>query len=332
MIGRRQLASQVLSRTGLATILRKSAGHRGFIVLNYHRIGDHTRAVGDVGVYSATVEAFERQLRMLKQDCDVITPDDIRDLPSRGRGNYAMVTFDDGYRDNYEYALPALKSAGLPAVFFIATGFIDRPHMSWWDEISWMVRNSKAQQIGPSPTLPITVSLSGYRQPAIETVLSLYKKLPPDVTGQFLNDLGEACGTGRAPVELAEKEWMTWDMVREMHKAGMLIGGHTVNHPVLANLSRFEQEHEIEGCANALQQQLGEPMRLFSYPRGKRDAFNEDTRGCLYERQVQYAFSYYGGMNRADDIDPYDVRRVAVDFDTSFEAFEAMVTMPRLFA
>lgn len=332
MMGKKQFASQVLSRSGLATILRKSTGYHGFVVLNYHRIGDVEKASGDAGVYSGTVEMFERQLRLLKRDCDVITPDDVGDLSTRSRGNHVMITFDDGYRDNHDNALPVLKAVGLKAVFFIATGLMDHPHMSWWDEIAWMVRRSKAEGIGPSSTLPLSLPLTGGREDAIEALLAIYKKLPPNATGPFLDDIASATGTGRAPREIGAKEWMTWDMVRNMRKAGMFIGGHTVNHPVLSTLSRFEQEREIVGCASAIEQQLGEPMSLFSYPRGKLGAFNEDTRAALYEARVQYAFSYYGGMNRPESLDPYDIRRAPVDANTPFEIFEAMVTCPQFFA
>ncbi len=333
MISKTVLASRVLHHSGLGVLLRKTGGHRGFVVLNYHRIGNPDDCQLDRGVFSATAEVFEQQLRFLRDNCDVITPDDIEDLPGRGRGNYAIITFDDGYRDNYELALPLLKSAGLKAVFFISTGFIGGTRLSWWDEIAWMVRNSRKRFIGPTSTLPTVVSIDPDRpESAIDTLLMIYKRLPSEITSLYLEDVARETGAGRAPAELACETWMTWDMVRELRDAGMIIGGHTVNHPILATMSRANQAAEIHGCACDIEKYLGQKMELFSYPRGKPDSFNKDTFECLRDVGVKYAFSYYGGMNRIDSLEQYDVRRVAVDSDTQLEHFEAMLTLPRIFA
>jgi peptidoglycan/xylan/chitin deacetylase (PgdA/CDA1 family) len=332
MMSKTVMASRVLCRSGLSSLIRRTGGHRGFVVLNYHRIGNGSVSEFDRGVYSARAATFENQLKFIRKECELITPDDIKDLPRRSRDTYVMITFDDGYRDNYELAFPILKSYNQKALFFIATGFVDRPKVAWWDDIAWMVRTSGAKKVGPTSMLPMCINFDRpQRQTAIESLLSVYKKLPPDATEAYLDEIASETDTGRCPKEMARDMWLTWDMVVKMRREGMLIGGHTVHHPVLSTLSRFEQELEIMGCARAIEQHLGEPMRYFSYPRGKPDAFNQDTRACLYEAQVQYAFSYYGGVNRPDWMDSYDIRRVAVDADTPIEHFEAMITLPRLF-
>lgn len=333
MMSKTALASQMLHRSGLGTLLRKAGGHRGFIALNYHRIGRPDLSELDHGVFSATPESFQKQLDFLRNNCDVIGPEDIAELPRRGRGNFAMITFDDGYRDNYETAFPLLKAAGLPAVFFITTGFMDAMRLSWWDEIAWMVRHCQKSAIGPTAMLPTAITLDRSNlEDAIGQVLAIYKKLKSGATAAFMASLTQETGSGRAPTALSDKTWMTWDMIREMRDGGMAIGGHTVHHPILSSMARCEQDLEISGCAGAIEQHLGQPMKLFSYPRGKSDAFNEDTRACLRDARVQYAFTYYGGMNRTESLDNYDVRRVSVESDTQIEHFEAIVTLPKLFA
>ena len=328
-----ELASQMLQRSGIGSLLRKTSGHRGFIAFNYHRIGWPDPSELDHGVFSATPDNFQRQLNFLRNNCDVIGPEDIADLPRRGRGNYAMITFDDGYRDNYETAFPLLKAAGLKATFFVTTGFMEGTHLSWWDEIAWMVRHCQKTAIGPMAMLPRAIAVDhSNSQDAIDRLLAIYKKMESEATAAFMNELAEKTGSGRAPEALAHQTWMTWDMIREMRDSGMAIGGHTVTHPILSRMPRVKQNLEIAGCAAAIEQQLGQPMKLFSYPRGKPDAFNDDTRACLVDAGVQYAFTYYGGMNRDESMDNFDVRRVPVESDTVFENFEAMVTLPGIFA
>ena len=334
---KKTFASCLVSRSGLGRLIRRASGQHGFIVLNYHRVGNLEGQLHDRGLWSASADGFEKQLRFLKTECDVVEPQDIADLPSRGRGHYAMITFDDGYRDNYEVAFPLLSSAGLKAVFFLATGFLDAPRLPWWDEIAWMVHSSKRSGVAPTPELPLRLCFDGDRQQAIGQLLWLYKKLPSDAAEVLMDDLAQATGSGRAPVSLAKATWMTWDMIRQMRQAGMTIGGHTVNHPILANLPRFEQEREITGCAKRIEEELHEPMRCFSYPRGKPDAFTDETRACLYEARVEWAFSYYGGRNhlghnRVDLLDHFDIKRLAVEADMPIERFEAMVTLPQVFA
>jgi peptidoglycan/xylan/chitin deacetylase (PgdA/CDA1 family) len=120
-------------------------------------------------------------------------------------------------------------------------------------------------------------------------------------------------------------------MIREMRKTGMAIGGHTVNHSILAQMSREQQCLEIERCGQRFAEELNEPMRYFSYPVGGLRAFNDDTRSCLRESGVQFAFSYYGGYRRFQDWDDYDIRRIAVESDTSSDLFRAMTTVPQVF-
>ncbi len=62
-----------------------------------------------------------------------------------------MVTFDDGYRDNYDLAFPVLKRHGVPGVFFITTGFLDQRRVAWWDDISWMVKTSSRTATNRAP-------------------------------------------------------------------------------------------------------------------------------------------------------------------------------------
>jgi peptidoglycan/xylan/chitin deacetylase (PgdA/CDA1 family) len=156
--------------------------------------------------------------------------------------------------------------------------------------------------------------------------------LPSDEAAAFLDFLAHATSSGRCDGTVAAGTWMTWDMLREMQAGGMTIGGHTVNHPILARCDRDRQRAEIVDCGRRLMEELGQPLRWFSYPRGKPDAFNADTRACLAEAGVQLAFTYYGGFRRFDDWDPLDVRRVAIELDQTFDHFRAVLTVPQMFA
>lgn len=303
----------------------------GVVGLNYHRIGDGRKSVFDRGLFSATEDDFERQVRFLKANFDVIAPRDLGYVVRVKRGRHVIVTFDDGYADNYTAALPILKAHGAQASFFVATGFIDEPRLPWWDEIAWMVRTSARSRVAIPEFLasPIVFDDPG-RERAIRALLRTYKKLPSERTFRFLEAVSEATGTGRAPADLVDVRnlWMTWDMLREMRGAGMTIGGHTVRHQILSRMSREAQAREISECGRRLGEELGVPMRTFAYPVGSRDAFNRDTRECLRQAGVRTAFSYYGGFPKLAQWDDYDVQRIAIEQETSFDEFRATVMFP----
>jgi peptidoglycan/xylan/chitin deacetylase (PgdA/CDA1 family) len=124
---------------------------------------------------------------------------------------------------------------------------------------------------------------------------------------------------------------MTWDDIRELHAAGMHIGGHTVNHRILAQLTADEQEREITGCKRRIEAELGEPMLSLSYPDGGRDSFDGNTRRILAENDVEFGFSYYGGYRRFSDWDPYDIRRRWLSRSVTRDRFALMLTLPQVF-
>jgi peptidoglycan/xylan/chitin deacetylase (PgdA/CDA1 family) len=330
-LSKHELQVLAFAGSGLGMLCRRVQTWRGLLALAYHRIGDGSRSLLDRGMWSATPGAFEAQVRFLKRHFDLIGPADLAQALGNGRGRHVLITFDDGYRDNYEWAFPILRSHGVGAIFFVSTGFLDRPRLAWWDEIAWMVRTSTRSHVAARPWLPAPVALDEPdRERAVRALVNRYKTLPGDATSAYCDCLAEATGSGRATGSHADAVWMTWDMVREMAAAGMGIGGHTVNHPVLAQLPHEQQEEEIAGCRARLEAELGQPMTCFSYPVGNSQAFNADTRTCLEAHGVQFAFSYKGAV-RLHHRDPYDIRRLAVDADASVRRFRAVVTLPQVF-
>lgn len=325
-----QRARDVLYAPGVRTIARRLPLWRGLLVLVYHRIAGAAPAGPEGGVTSATQEALDEQMGFLARHADVVAPSEVPEL-LHARGRHVLVTFDDGYRDNYELAFPVLRRHGVRAAFFLATGFMDRPRVSWWDELGWMAAASREPSLPAGEWLDAPVPLADVPA-AVRALTAAYKALPGERTEAFLDWCGEAAGTGRAEDSIAADLWMSWDMAREMRAGGMAFGGHTSNHPVLARLDRADQEREIAGCRQRLEDELGDPMTLFSYPVGLPGTFDADTRDCLRKNGVELAFSCYGGYVAPGRTDPYDLRRANVGRATDLKTLNAMTVSPRLFA
>jgi peptidoglycan/xylan/chitin deacetylase (PgdA/CDA1 family) len=332
-LSKRSLAAQALNTTGCSRLLQLAPSWRGLLVLNYHRIGQASHSPLDRDLWSATVEDFDRQIATIVRNFDVVGLGDLERVLRARRGRHVMITFDDGYLDNYTEAFPILKRHRATATFFVTTGFLDVPQVPWWDEIAWMVRNSPLSELPTTPWsgMPIPFDAPD-RQRAIARLLALFKRLDGSRTADFLIELSAALQSGRCPAHTAHELWMTWPMLREMCQAGMTVGGHTVTHPVLSNLSPERQDYEVRECRRRLVQELREPIEAFSYPVGGRGSFNEHTRAALERHGFRWAFTYLGGHVSARRIDRFALPRTAVETDIDLPLFQAMLTLPQWFA
>jgi peptidoglycan/xylan/chitin deacetylase (PgdA/CDA1 family) len=300
----------VFDRCGLRALLAGRRRWRGLVVLAHHRVGDARTAIGDPGLYSADEETLDRQLEVLRRDADLIDPvslDAVRDACGRA----VLLTFDDGYADARTAALPILQAHGAAAVFFIASGFVDRPRLPWWDELSWI-----AERAG--------------RPGAAAGWTAHYKQLGSTAAERFLDELARRTGVGRAPVAAGAAQWCSWEDVRALQGAGMTIGAHTHDHPVLAQAPAARQCHELRHGLDRIQAETGRRPRWLAYPVGQPESFTATTRRAAAEAGIELAFSSYGGWNPWSRLDHYDVRRMWAPADPA--RLRARVLTPWLFA
>jgi peptidoglycan/xylan/chitin deacetylase (PgdA/CDA1 family) len=332
-MGKFERTERLLEASGILRLAARASRWRGVLVLAYHRIGERSAATGAPDVFSVTQDELDAQLRLIAERFELIAPSEVPEALHERRGRFAAITFDDGYRDNYTAGLPVLMAHGVRAGFFICTGFIDHRETAWWDEIAALMRTSDRITLPAGQWLPEPVSLaSADRQALAKTLTGRYKALPGDRAARFLQFLREAAPPASADASGTGEEWMTWEMIRDLRDRGMEIGGHTVTHPVLARHPTSVQADEIFGCADRLDRELGEPMRLFAYPVGLRDSFGPKTRRCLSDAGVKLAFSCYGGLPSRRRWDPLDVRRVPIGFRLGRRRFQRMLELPRLYS
>ncbi len=330
---RTERAAALLTGPVLGRLARRAPKWRGVVILNYHRVGRSAGQPWDRTMWNADEQTFDAQLETLAREAEVVRPEDVAELPSDRRpGRRVMVTFDDGYRDNYELAYPLLRRHGLSATFFVTSGFLDLGGVPWWDELAWMVRNARSETLPSGRWSSVPLALGPEEEGTVAAIVEAYKSLDSSQTEEYLEQVAAATGAGRCDAEQAKALWMTWEMVREMRAAGMSVGGHTVTHPILARISPAEQEREIAGCRARLREELDVAMDWFAYPVGSRDAFTERTKEILREHDVRLAFSFYGGYARAGAWDPYDVPRVHVGPRHVPEVLRATLVLPQLFA
>ncbi len=342
VLTRQRRLARVLGRFGGLKICEHLLPWRGLVTLNYHRIGTSQGSLLDWDLWSATEEDFASQIKALKQHFDVIGLEDLpqvfRTLGQRWstKQRFVLITFDDGYRDNYDAAFPILREHNVPGTFFITTGFVGDRQLAWWDEIAWMIRSARADIVeifldGCPTRMQLPIDRPDCED-AIRTALAYAYQLGSQQRTEFLNQIGEATGSGRAPRSLASDLWMNWDMIREMRAAGMSFGAHTVSHPVLSRLRSDEQNDEICESRLRIEAELGEPVTAFSYPVGRVDCFNEDSKRALLANGFDWAFSYHGGFCRSSDVDRFNIPRVGIERDMDQHALRSCTALPYVFA
>lgn len=245
--------------------LASPGGTRGLSIMIYHRV----LAAPDPLFPGETDRAsFSHQLDLLKSSCNVLPLLDAVRLLREGRlpPRAACITFDDGYADNATEALPLLLRHGLHATFFVATGFLDGGRM-WNDTIIELVRKAPAGQPLAAASLGLPVlplDTLEQRRAAISALIGKLKYVPMT---QRLDHV--AALAARAAYPLADDLMMRSEQVVQLRRAGMHIGAHTANHPILAALPAHEAADEIASGKHTLETLLGEKLALFAYPNGK---------------------------------------------------------------
>ena len=217
-------------------------------------------------------------------------------LPSRA----LSITFDDGYADNHDLAMPVLKAHGLPATFFIATGYLNGGRM-WNDTIVEAVRHTAQPELDLSSLKlggvgRVAVQSTQQRREAIAVLLEACKYLTQPARQAAADGIAEC-----AQVVPRKDLMMRSDQVRAMVSAGMQIGAHTVSHPILARLNDHDAAQEISQSKGELQDLLGQPVTLFAFPNGKpgKDYGRRDVecvRKCGFKAAVSTA---YGAATQA---------------------------------
>lgn len=235
-------------------------------ILIYHRVLAETDPlqpdIPDAALFDHQMRLLARQFRPLPL-LDAVRRLREGSLPARA----VCVTFDDGYADNAAIALPLLQAAGVPATFFVATGYLEGGRM-FNDTVFEVIRRLPAGRhtLDEVPGLNASLTIddgAGSRIAAAHALISCIKYLEPADRQAVVERL--AARVRGLPDDLM----MSHGQVRALHQAGMEVGGHTVSHPILTRTPVDMARTEIADGRAQLEAMLDAPVRSFAYPNGK---------------------------------------------------------------
>lgn len=285
--------------------LLSGAGTRGKLsTLIFHRVRPTADPTAPRALHA---HQFDDMLGWVGEVFNVLPPDEAvarlarGDLPARA----LTITFDDGYADNAEVAMPILQRHRMRAAFFVATDFLDGGVM-WNDKITLALLGAPAGPFHLDGFGLATVELgdSASRRKAAGQVIRKLKYLEPAQRAEEVDRLVMLTG-----VTLPRDLMMTSAQVKSLRDGGMIVGGHTCSHPILASLSADAAEREIRYNKARLEAILGEPLSLFAYPNGGpgKDYLGEHAR-IVQRAGYKAAFTTGWGASRRGD-DPFQLAR-----------------------
>ena len=310
MQGKRLLLARVCAGAGITRVLESLLHCDALLVLNYHRVGNAEETPYDSGTFGPTAEQFDWQLGYLKSRFDCIGLEEAVAMitgtaPMR---QSLLLTFDDGYLDNYQVAFPLLRSHGMQATFFLPTSFIGTQRVPWWDTIAYIIKHSRKDSFRITYPQPAEFRIEAKPSATVFQLLSLCFRNATTDYAPLIEQLENACDCPR-PNGSSERCFLNWDEARAMQAAGMSFGSHTHNHEVLSGLPLARQIFELTESRAILERELGRTIDTLAYPVGQPYTFNSDTLAAVERAGYRAAFSFYGGANMRENLNWRDVRR-----------------------
>lgn len=274
------VASAIARTRSLTALAPAARGYRPLVV-GYHRVvEDFDRAAAtDMPTMLVSRAMFERHVEWIGRHFTFVSLDEIGAHLESGEPfsrPVATLTFDDGYRDVYEYAVPTLMRVGAAATVFVVTEQVDRPCWQIHDRMYHLI--ARAYDTWQEPWRGVSSLLADAEIPSavIERLqaacmnpYALTSMLLPALSqaqaARVMDRLDAAVGLERG----AAPRSMTWAMIRDLQRAGFTIGSHTRTHAWLANESPQKSFEEIAGSKRDLEERLGQTIRHFAYPGGQ---------------------------------------------------------------
>ncbi len=268
--------------------------------------------------------SFERQMDYLLAHYNLISLEDLlaavraeAPLPE----NSVMITFDDGYRDNYLHAFPVLKEKKIPAVLFAASGFIDRQYVPWADRYYMVLRASSLETM--QNAMNHAYGKRGGRQAVTnERLFAAFMALVAQDRHELLMELEKKC---RISARAYDGLICSWQELRQMNQNGISVEAHTHSHPRLPMLSRDEIKTQLTFSKQRIETQLQKNVTALAFPEGR---FDEKVLETLPGSGYSVAFSTIKGTNRMDTIreNRYQLKRSGIGMSDSLDVFRLKVS------
>jgi len=269
------------------------------------------------------IESFEKQMRYIRNRYNIITVDDLVDSVKNGNDfdrPSIIISFDDGYRDNYDLAFKILEKNNIPAVIFLTTGLIESLNAPWIESIAYALQNTEKESV-ILPDLfgnsPIDISTNKKKRDLWQMLFEKLHYLEHEQKIALVADTLNRIGANQSYYRVM----LSWGEIQIMSKKRVSFGSHTVTHPNLNKMQIQNAMNEIEESKKTIEKELNQAVSIFAIPNGKTEDFNEVLREYCkkigFEGVVTTNFGYVTSKS-----DPYNLPRVSFPAPISQFSFE----------
>lgn len=293
------------------------------VILTYHRVVSQQELNQECiqsGMY-VTAEVFAAHMQFLKRHFTILSLAELLAMWAKPqwdeRKRYCVVTFDDGWLDNYMYAFPILKASQVPATIFLPTAYIGTDMWFWPERIGWLCQRTSQYRVEEQSRVwsvlrikhPWCLRLGeGVGPVDVDAIIEECKRLAYEEIDAFSKEWAAAL---QIPFPL-DRQVMNWDEVRAMSAAGISFGSHSATHKILTTLTHDDVVQEVTVSRESLQQNAIKTVPVFCYPNGN---WSEEIGRCVqaagYEAAVTTQFGYEGKQPEQR----YGLKRVSIHQD-----------------
>ena len=305
----------------LYSVIRGRNPDNGLMVLMYHRITDDKDYSDPLKVSRA---CFDKQIRFLKSNYTIISADDLEEIIQGSRPmpeNACLITFDDGWKDNYDHAYPLLKKHDVPAIIFISTDFIGTDKVFWHERLQNILKRVPSN----TPLNGLKVAFEAWPEDIVEDIANIIRSplaerhhlincLITDLKAfeaERIDELVLLVSSVFNIKENKERLMLSWEEVGEMAENGIYFGSHTKFHSILTQVDESLVVEELSDSKSTIEHKLGRAAAFFSYPNGN---YNETIMRYVKDAGYIAAFACLRGKTFSYE-DRYEIKRDMVRED-----------------
>ncbi len=261
-------------------------------IMTFHRIDD---TKSDPLCMYINLKSFDSMMSHIKKNFHVISLQSAVDMIGGNNcllDDYIVITFDDGYRDNYVNAFPILKKYKIPATIFLVAGDEDENYIIWYDKVMIALKRAKKEILdlrdyGIEPVFLGSPLELGY---AAEKIIGLCKKMGSVERTIFINKVLTLLG---ADMEYSDTTncLLSKDEVIEMGQHGISFGSHGINHTILSILALQDAEREIRDSKKIILEKTGICVDFFAYPNGLKSDYSNEIIDLIKKHKYKAALT-----------------------------------------
>ncbi|MGL4291223.1 MAG: polysaccharide deacetylase family protein [Phreatobacter sp.] len=262
---------ETLYFTGAHRALRPVFGGVGAILMLHHVRPQERSDFAPNALLEVTPEFLEGVVeRVRARGFDIVSLDEVKRRLAEGDDERPFVafTFDDGYRDNLEFAYPILKRHGAPFTIYLPTAFTEQRGELWWLVLEQTIRTQRAVvALIAGKVVHFDCSTASLKRDAYQEIYWWLRSLPETELRAYVRDLAARHGLDFR--DTCRKLCMTWDEIQTLAADPLVtFGAHTVNHYMLAKFPLETARSEMEQSKTIIEERLGRPVTHFAYPVG----------------------------------------------------------------